>query len=461
MWIDGRNLARFVVILLAAGLFFVPSAKTRWGTLQLVPSADMIAGDRIVVDADLFWLTDTFSFSQASSFHRVHLGISEWVNFDLGYADGFTMGFKACVLKEGPALYWPTVTIGTQNLYANREAVYFGKGKRGYPHNELYIAAAKSSEELKLRVHTGVITAIDYIIKPDRFNPFVGFEKYIGAGAYVTLEAQRRSAEIIFALFATKRIIRDRLEFSVGVVDLPGMFSDKNRKVIKPGVRAGLKVNIGHGLNSMDGLAGIEDRIDAQRDTLTAFRRELKMLKEESQWNALRIDALSGMPQEHFERRIQVVDELIKLQNLYDQIPFDPEIVKAAIDRIKDQYETYLPHLSVIVTDPKIQLRLRRLAVSLIGETGDRSSSAILVSMLSRFEEPELKIEIMIALGKLKETRSRDALKTLREDSDTAVAFTASEVYRALFGDDEKTDEVIDSVVEEEHLTVPEKRIGQ
>jgi len=461
---------RIGVVVLAAGLLFALPAKTRWGTLQFVPSADMIPGNRAVIEADLFWTTDTFSFSKPASVQRLHLGLSEWVNVDMGYADGFFMGIKACFLKEGPALYHPTVTIGAQNLYLNRERVYFDD-RKDYPKNELYIAFAKSAEFMRLRLQTGVITAMDYYMKPDRFNPFVGLEKYFGDGAYMSIEAQRRSAEIILALFATTRVIRDRMEVSVGVVDLPGMINKKERKTIQPGVRASAKFNIGWGHNSMDGLAGIEDRIDRQRDTLTNFRRELNALKDEAKWHKERINALAEPPPEHFERRKQVLDELIRLRNLYDQIPFDPELVRETIARIKDQRQTYSPHLRLIITDDETPLRLRTLAVTLIGEMGDRSASAILISMLQRFEEPTLKIEIMIALGKLKETRSQDALKALREDNNSAVAFTAAEIYKTLFGEEEldfstlleSSPESAGVSAEEEEAvkTVPERRISE
>jgi len=466
---------RIGVVVLAAGFLFALPAKTRWGTLQFVPSADMIPADRAVVEADLFWVTDTFSFSSPVSVQRLHLGFSEWVNVDVGYADGFTMGLKACFLKEGPALYHPTITIGAQNLYINRERLYFG-GRDGYPkgsdypRNELYIAFAKSSEYIRLRMQTGILTAIDYPTRRDRFNPFLGFEKYFGDGAYMTVEAQRRSDEILLALFATTRVIRDRMEVSVGVVDLPGMINEKRRKVIQPGIRASAKFNFGWGHNSMDGLFGIEDRIDRQRDTLANFRREINALKEENKWHRERINALAEPPPEHFERRKQVLDELTKLRNLYDQIPFDPELVRETIARIRAQRQTYSPHLRLIITDDETPLRLRTLAVTLIGEMEDRSASAILISMLQRFEEPTLKIEIIIALGKLKETRSQEALKALRDDNDSAVAFTATEIYRKLFGEDELDFSTLlessaESTVKEEDSellkTVPERRISE
>ena len=467
---------RVCVAVLAAGLLFTVPAKTRWGTLQFVPSADMIPANRAVVEADLFWVTDTFSFSSPVSIQKLHIGLSEWVNVDVGYADGFALGLKACFLKEGPALYHPTITIGAQNLYVNRERLYFGaiegypRKENGvdYPKNELYIAFAKSAEFMRLRMQAGVLTAIDYPTARDRFNPFVGLEKYFGDGAYMTVEAQRRSNEILLSLFATTRVIRDRMEVSAGVVDLPGMINEKERKVIQPGVRASAKFNIGWGHNSMDGLFGIEDRIDRQRDTLTNFRREINALKEESRWNRERINALAEPPPEYFERRMQVLDELTKLRNLYDQIPFDPELVRETIARIRAQRQAYSPHLRLIITDDETPLRIRSLAVMLIGEMEDRSASPILISMLQRFEEPTLKIEVMIALGKLKETRSRDAIKALREDSDSAVALTAAEIYRTLFGGDELDfstllEEPSSANGEDSELmkSVPERRISQ
>jgi hypothetical protein len=464
--IGGHGLIRFCAIVLAAGVLFSSSAITRWSTLQMVPNADMLPGGRFVADADLAWeLGDDFKFTSPVSFQRVQMGLSEWVGFDVGYAGGFTMGVKTSVLKDDPNLwYLPTLTFGFQNLYTSREALYFGKGD-GYPRNEFYLVAAKSSEWAKLRGHAGFLSAVTYGDPADRFNPFFGFEKYFGMGTYVTLEVQRRSKEVLLSFFAVFRPIPDRLEVSVGVIDAPGMLEAADAsKVFRPELRAGIKVNLGSGFNGFDGLAGVEDRIDRQRGLITALDRRIDSLKTELRWNADRIHELAGFPDERREDRARVMDELTKLRNLYDQDPFDPELVRDMVEGIRDRYEMFAPHLRVIITEPDIDLRTRRIAVSLIGDIGDRSASNILISILNRFEEPSIKIEAMITLGKLREARARPVLLRLRGDRDGGVAFTAAEVYRSLFGAETAAEAGRQQVpIAEDPVdnTVPERRLGE
>jgi len=459
-----HGLARFLAVVLAAGVLFSAQAITRWSTLQLVPNADMLPGGRFVADADLVWsLDDDFSFTSPISVQRLQMGLSEWVGFDIGYAGGFMMGVKASVLKDDPNLWYvPTLTFGFQNLYNSREAFYFGKGD-DYPRNEFYLVAAKSSEWAKLRGHVGFMSAVTSATTADQFNPFFGFEKYFGMGTYVTLEAQRRSKELLLSLFAVFRPIPDRLEISVGVIDAPGMFEGADKaKAFKPELRAGLKANLGGGFNGFDGLSGVEDRIDRQRGRITVLDRRIDSLKAELRWNAERIHELAGFPDERREDRARVMDELTKLQNLYSQEPFDPELVRDMIERIRDRYEMFAPHLRVIITEPDVDLRTRRIAVSLIGEIGDKSASNILISILNRFEEPSLKTETIITLGKLRETRARDVLLKLRGDQDGGVAFAAAEVYRSLFGAEEEMRRQVPSFVEEPvDNTVPERRLGE
>lgn len=447
-------------------MLFSAFAVTRWSTLQLVPNADMLPGGRFVADADIAWeLGDDFSINSPISVQRVHMGFSEWLGFDIGYAGGFTMGVKTSFLKDDPLLWYvPTLTMGFQNLYKSREAFYFDRGE-GYPRNEFYLVAAKSSDWAKLRGHVGFLSAATYSKGADRFNPFFGLEKYFGAGTYVTLEAQQRSGEFLLSVFAVYRLVPDRIEINAGVIDAPGMLSGAEAsRFFRPTLRAGIKVNLGSGFNGFDGLTSVEDRIDRQRGLITALDKRIDSLSTELRWAADRIHELSGFPDERKEDRARVMDELAKLRNLYDQDPFDPELVKDMVDRIRDRYEMFAPHLRVIVTEPDIDLRIRRLAVSLIGEMGDKAAANILISILNRFEDPSLKTETMIALGKLRETRARQSLSRLRNDQDAGVAFTAAEVYRSLFGtEDEQAGPRSMPVVEEDPIgnTVPERRLGR
>jgi len=450
-------------IILAAGAFCALPAITRWSTLQIVPNTDLLPGGRIVADVDLAWDLDQFSITSPVSVQRVHLGLSEWVGVDLGYAGGFTMGAKACVVKENPDLWYaPTLSLGFQNLYVSREAHYFDGGK-SYPKNEFYLGVAKSSEWAKLRIHVGILSALTHIRGRDELNPFIGIEKYFGQGLYVTVEGQQRSEDFLLSAFAVVRPLPDRLEINVGVMDAPHISSNRvNTSVFRPTLRAGIKFNLGAGFNSLDGLTGVEDRIDRLRDEFVVANKRVDSLAADTRWNADRIHELSQVSGDRKEERARVVDELSKLQNLYEQEPFDPELVKDMVERIRDRYEVYAPHLRVIVTEQNADPRIRRLAVSLVGEMKDQAAANILMSILNRMEEPSLKIETIIALGKIKDPRCRQLLSKLRQDPDGGVAFTAEEVYRSMFGKEETPPPPpSQSPTFETDETVPERRLNK
>jgi hypothetical protein len=426
----------------------------------------MLPGGRLVADIDFAWSLDSFSNRNSKlglpmSVQRVHLGLSEWVGVDLGYAGGFTMGAKACVVKDNPGLWYvPTLTLGFQNLYTSREAYYFDRGG-SYPKNEFYIAAAKSSEWAKLRIHVGILSALSYW--RDEANPFIGIEKYFGQGLYVTLEGQRRAGEFLLSAFAVYRIAADRLELNAGVIDVPGKsVSGAEFRAFRRTLRLGIKANIGVGYNSLDGLTGVEDRIDRLRSEVAAANKRADSIVADARWNADRIHELSNVTGDRKEERARVVDELSKLRNLYEQEPFDPELVKDMVERIRDRYDVYSPHLRVIITEQDADPRIRRLAVSLVGEMKDQPAANILMSILNRMEEPSLKIETIIALGKIKDPRCRQLLSALRRDPDGGVAFTAEEVYRSMFGSEETAPPPPSlSPPFEEEESVPERRLNR
>jgi hypothetical protein len=375
------------------------------------------------------------------------------------------MGVKAGVVKENPDLWYvPTLSLGFQNIYVSREAYYFDGGG-SYPKNEFYLGIAKSSEWAKLRIHVGILSALTHSGPKwrDEHNPFIGVEKYFGQGLYVTIEGQQRSEDFMLSAFAVYRPVTDKLEINVGVIDAPHISSSVvNTSVFRPTLRVGVKFNLGAGYNSLDGLTGVEDRIDRLRDELVAANKRADSLAADTRWNADRIHELSQVSGDRKEERARVVDELSKLQNLYEQEPFDPELVKDMVERIRDRYEVYSPHLRVIITEQNADPRIRRLAVSLVGEMKDQQAANILMSILNRMEEPSLKIETIIALGKIKDPRCRQLLANLRHDPDGGVAFTAEEVYRSMFGNEETPPHPpSQSPPFETDETVPERRLNK
>ena len=75
---------------------------------------------------------------------------------------------------------------------------------------------------------------------------------------------------------------------------------------------------------------------------------------------------------------------------------------------------------------------MRLLGISLIGDIGGSGASDILLDVLSQSEDPDIKIEILIALGKMKETRAVYVMEQLANDPTDVVAFTAQEVLQKL-----------------------------
>ncbi|MFW6244380.1 MAG: HEAT repeat domain-containing protein [Fibrobacterota bacterium] len=444
----------WIAVMVSCLTFSVP-AKTRWSSIQYIPNADLIPAGRFLVDANLFWAMDTFNFTSPVSVQRLEMGLSEWLNFDVGYAGGLTMGFKTCVVRETSG-FVPTVTLGVQNLFTNKETGYFGE-HRDYPANEVFLAFAKSMDVIRLRITLGALSAPSS--ENDVFNPFFGFEKYFGSNLYMSLESQMRSRRLSFSLFSSWRPVRDRLEINVGIIDLERAFaSSYAESMIKPGLKVGIRVNLGSGLNSVDGLTGIEDRIDWQNQRLSSLESRIDSLKKEVVWNSKRISDRSAYPKEYLEERAYVLDELTKLSNSYNQEPFDPQNVRSSVDLILEQREKFAPHLRAIVTDVNLDWQVRTLAVTMLGELKDRNAVGILIGLLERPGNAAMKIEAMIALGKMEESGAADVLKKLVDDSDNGVAFTALEILKELkrvTGDEESPDSAPEPVTE-----VPERPVS-
>jgi hypothetical protein len=127
-----------------------------------------------------------------------------------------------------------------------------------------------------------------------------------------------------------------------------------------------------------------------------------------------------------------MVEKITALKNMYAEEPFEPERVKRAVNEIVSLREDALPPLREILIDKKIDKHVRVLAISLLGNIANAGASDILLDVLSQTQDPEIKIEILIALGKMKETRAEYVLEQLANDPVDEVAFTAQEVLRKL-----------------------------
>jgi HEAT repeat protein len=57
-----------------------------------------------------------------------------------------------------------------------------------------------------------------------------------------------------------------------------------------------------------------------------------------------------------------------------------------------------------------------------MGETGLKAAADTLIKILSQAHTPEMKIECLIGLGKLKETRAASLMQELSNDTNDAVS---------------------------------------
>ena len=436
----------FCIIVFLCVAYKSAYSTTRWSSLHSIPDADLIQGGQIILNAESYFFSDIDSGMVIKPAGSVTLGLIEWVNLEAGYAGGFSLGFKARILGETKS-WMPSLAIGARNVFSNKES-YFSDWAPDSLNNEFYFAFAKSIDPVRLRLHFGMQSIPS--IETERFNPFFGLEKYFGTGLYVTAEVNRRDSRFHPSVFVSWRALKQKLEISSGIVDITGMFLDdksskgfslassKDDGYVRPGIWAGLRFQIG--LKQKGGFSSIEDRISMQEKTIASMQLEIDTLKMALAGNNSQMKTMNSSLEkladttggEQKQLSLMVIGKLTTLKTLYSQEPFEPELVKKNLAELVSYRDRILPVLSEIVLDKNQQKQIRTLAVMVIGEIGLKSASDILIEILSRSYDPEMKIEALIALGKLKETRAVFLMQQLESDPNDGVSFTASEVLQKL-----------------------------
>jgi HEAT repeats len=430
-------------------LAFSACSKTRWSSLHLVPDADFLNGGQFVIDAEGYYFNDSLKKKAViNPTGLFDVGIMEWVNLEMGYAGGVTLGFKARLLGEtGP--YVPSLAIGARNIITNKEVHYFSS-KDSTMANEFYLAFAKNIDPLKMRLHFGIQTIPGS--STEQINPFAAIEEYFGNGLYTTLEVEGRRHAFWPSMFGSWRILRKKLEISAGVVAINRMLFDKNNKFnfsltssdtagfVRPGIWFGLRYCGSVNFGKKDVFSSVEDKLDRQKTSIEELRGEIDTLKRaiaNHQRQMSQVDnSLSTLTDsvlsDKNRLRSVLLEKIVSLKSLYESEPFDPEQVRQAINQIVLLKENALPSLKDFVIDKKQDRHVRLLGISLIGDIGGTGASDILLDVLSQSEDPDIKIEVLIALGKMKETRAVYVMEQLANDPIDVVAFTAQEVLQKL-----------------------------
>ncbi|MBD3419973.1 MAG: hypothetical protein GF398_07650 [Chitinivibrionales bacterium] len=412
----------------------------------MTPHADLLAGGDLVVDAQGYLIRDVQDGMQVTPTFLLDLGIVEWVNIHVGYAGGITLGFKARILGETKS-FLPSLAVGTHNIISHKETGYFKVDTSlADINNEFYLAISKGVAAIKTRFHIGMQTIPT--TEKEYFNPFVAVEKYYGMGIYTSLEFHRRHEELVFSLFADWRILRRKLEFSAGLIHLGGLLfdqnsefrfklaSDKQISFVRPGIWIGLRYKGSLGFGKKGGFSSIEDHVREQEEELLYLKKELdslKLLLGKSARALSEIDSTlssvtASSPNERERIKTVLLEKIIALRSLYQSDHFEPERVKQLVTEVANYRERALGPLQELLLDKAEDRYIRLLSAMLLGEIRNKAASDVLLTVLSRESDPGIRIEILIALGKMRDTQAMYMMEQLANDADDAVALTAQEV---------------------------------
>ncbi len=422
-------------------------SKTRWSAVQYTPNADMLAGGQLVVDAHALYVSDTGSGLKIRPGFFVDLGLIEWVNVEFGFAGVPTLGFKARILAETRP-YLPTLTIGARNILGHSEAGYFkaSDSLKKLMNNEVYCVLAKGIDAIKTRIHLGVQSIPNY--KQEVFNPFIALESYYGAGLYSSLEIARRHEQIVPSLFLSWRFIKRNCELTAGLVALDRLLFDKgdfrftlstnkpDTSFVKPSIWFGLKYSFRPWDGKKGGFETLEESVARHQASLDEIKTQLDSMNALLRTQRGQVVSIEhaiaaindSLPSDKARLKILIMDKLIELKNLYGADPYEPEKVKETIRGLALFRDKAMPVLKEIALDKTEDRDIRTESITILGEIGSSASSDALLTLVASETDTKIKIETLIALGKIKETQAIYMMEQLANDPDDAVALTAQEV---------------------------------
>jgi hypothetical protein len=386
----------------------------------------------------------------ATTFQQQYLatiGIIEWVNIELGYANGVTLGFKARVLGETNS-FMPSLAIGVRSIITSKEMNYYAyTGSDNYT-NEVYASFAKSIEPIRMRFHAGFMSVPS--LKAERFNPFIAVEEAFGFGLYMSFETFKRAEEYRFSLFANMRFANDKLDIGVGAVDLKNVLFDRTgafalnlerpdaANVMSPGIWVGFRFHLAGGSGKNKAFQSVDDKVsllDARMDSVKSELDTMKqVLKRTDKTLASLNKKIGDIIDSTGQSRMRsiVYGKLVELKTAYQAEPYEPEKAAQIKRTILGYRDEGAPVLVDFLRNDNTDRYVRMYCAMLLGELGDPAASDVLLKALSNTGDPDLTIEILIALGRLRETRAMYLMEQLANDPNDAIAMTAQEVLAKL-----------------------------
>lgn len=447
-----KTSTRFIAAcVMCASCFSSGFAASRWSSLHITPDADFIESWNYILEYQGYYWGNQTRTAVFKNTGTVSFAFSEWALFKLGYANGAALGLKAKVLGE--TVSWvPSLAVGVTNIFHHMEDYYYDHEREVWK-NEFYLVAGKGIEPLKLRLHAGASTMPG--VSKEAVDFFFAIEKYLGGSAYITNENFFRDGKIRPSLFASARFFQKHCELSVGAVDLIGMFmNDKNKYafsfnsiqssgLVRPGVWIGLRVLGAFGSSGRNGGFGsLEDQINYQREMLKMLRYDIDSLKRVMAGFNCRIDSVSTSLRLAADSALGVssgmklrdfaLERLIKLNSLYSQENLDAGKIKEVAGEVSSYGENMVPILKEIALDNKLERKVHVQAITMLKLIGTKSAGGAVCDVLAQTQDPDVKVEGLIALGDLKYRDAALLVEQLSRDPNDAVAFAATEVFKKL-----------------------------
>jgi hypothetical protein len=455
------------------------AALTRWSSLHIIPDADFIQAWNCVVEYQGYYFNNETEHAVYQNAGLARFGVSEWVDFEAGYVGGFTFGLKAKVLGE-TSLFVPSVALGVRNFRNHKEDYYYDHRQDVWK-SEYFLALGKSVEPLRLRLHAGIQTMPG--VKAEQADCFFGIEKYLGGSAYLTLETFYRDKRLRPSLFASVRFFKEHAELSAGAVDLASMFFDSSNRfamsfvspppkgLVRPGIWASLRIAISaKPSGDYKGFGSLEEQIDIQKRTVKVLKSDVDSLKDLLLEHQTRLDSLGRQfgrfsdsvfaisSQERWKDML--LEKLTLLASLYGQESIDAARIKKTEQDIINYRDVAVPLLKEIVLDNKIERKVHVRSIALLGSIGTAKAADAVLDILAQTQDPEVKIEGIIAVGKKKDQRrAKDILERFASDPDSAVAFAATEVLQKPENRSTGKDSAVTLPAPAVQPLVPEKKI--
>ncbi len=410
------------------------------GTLHLIPDVNLVPQYCIDGGQTAFFTGNRTSGTFGRGDFDARVGINDLVNLDIGYAGGLTFGLTALALHEG-SWYVPSIAIGFADVFNNSEAFLFKYDSAAWK-SDCFVALGKSIPALGLRCSGGAELMPEVL----REHPagFLGIEKTIGGHASLSLETLYRDSRLQPSLFANAWLLGDRMELSVGAVDMNAMLLNSEGKIdlsffaperggaVQPGIWIGLRFhgtmrNRGGNL----GPAAMHASLDEQGKKINALQHERDSLQRSLVQSVRNGDSLRGSSVAARYRN-GMLENLTMLATLYIQPNFEVSQVWSIKREITDAGDRAVPELQAIALDKSTSGGVHAQAVGLLGDIGSQNAADAVYEILSVTHDPETIIEGCIAAGKMHDHRAEALLEKFAGDKNESVAFTATTALEQL-----------------------------